>query len=113
MRAFLAILLATPAFADPAEIVSAEAAREGEAWRVTVTLRHAETGWDDYADGWRVWADGEVVGTRELLHPHVEEQPFTRSLEGVAIPEGAERVEVEASTSLEGWGGERVRLAMP
>lgn len=112
MRALALILLAPAAFADPAQIASAEAAREGDAWRVTVTLRHADTGRDDYADGWRVLADGAVVATRELGHPHVEEQPFTRSLGGVAIPEGAERVEVEASTSVEGWSGERVRLAM-
>lgn len=75
MRALLAILLASPALADPAEIVTAEAAREGATWRVTVTLRHADTGWDDYANGWRVWADGEEVGTRELLHPMWQSSP--------------------------------------
>ena len=100
-------LAAGPALADPAEIVAAEAERAGEGWRVSVTIRHADTGWDDYADGWRVIADGEVVGTRTLAHPHVEEQPFTRSLSGMAIPEGAGTVEVEASTSVTGWGGER------
>ena len=103
------LMAAAPALADPAEIVGAEAERVGEAWRVDVTLRHADTGWDDYADGWRVWADGEVVGTRELAHPHVDEQPFTRSLT-LAIPEGTETVEIEASTNVTGWGGGRLRL---
>ena len=112
LRAALMTLAAAPALADPAEIVSAEAARAGEAWRVSVTLRHADTGWDDYADGWRVIAGGKVVGTRVLTHPHVEEQPFTRSLT-LAIPEGVETVEVEASTSTTGWGGERSRLTLP
>lgn len=113
MRALLLLLalLAAPVLADPAEIVSAEAERDGEAWRFTVTLRHADTGWDDYADGWRVWVDGEVVGTRELLHPHVEEQPFTRSLGGIVVPEGTETV--ESRTSVEGWGGERHELSLP
>ena len=113
MRAMaLTLLAAAPAMADPAEIVSAEAVRSGDAWRVSVTLRHADTGWDDYADGWRVIADGEVVGTRVLAHPHVDEQPFTRSLT-LAIPEGAEAVEIEASTSVTGWGGERRPLTLP
>ena len=105
-----ALLVAAPAMADPAEIVSAEAERVAEGWRVSVTLRHADTGWDDYADGWRVWADGAVIGTRVLAHPHVEEQPFTRSLT-LAIPEGAAAVEIEASTSATGWGGARLALA--
>jgi hypothetical protein len=53
-------------------------------------LRHGDTGWDDYADGWRIETPaGEVLGTRVLHHPHVEEQPFTRSLGGVEI--GPER----------------------
>ncbi len=34
----------------------------------------------DYVDGWHVeTAEGEILGTRILLHPHVGEQPFTRS----------------------------------
>lgn len=109
----MALLAAGPAAADPAEIVGVEAEPGADGWRVSVTIRHADTGWDDYADGWRVIADGEVVGTRVLAHPHVEEQPFTRSMSGIAIPEGAETVEVEASTNVTGWGGERVPLSLP
>ena len=112
MRAIAAMLMAGPALADPAEIVSAEAARSGEAWRVSVTLRHADTGWDDYADGWRVLLEGKVLGTRVLLHPHVNEQPFTRSAT-VEIPEGTEAVEIEASTNVGGWEGERPVLELP
>ena len=102
--------LAGSALADPAEIVGVEAEPGSGGWTVSVTIRHADTGWDDYADGWRVIADGEVVGTRVLAHPHVEEQPFTRSMSGVEIPEGAREVEVESSTNVTGWGGEKVML---
>ena len=46
---------------------------------------HPDTGWDDYADGWRVLdMDGNELGMRVLHHPHVDEQPFTRSLSGGA-----------------------------
>ena len=31
---------------------------------------------------------GEVLATRELLHPHATEQPFNRSLDGVRLPGG-------------------------
>lgn len=100
----LATLLAAPAFADPATVVDVEATPGTDGWRFDVTLRHADTGWDDYADGWRVeLADGTVLGIRELLHPHLEEQPFTRSLAGVAVPDGTSEVAVRARTSVEGW----------
>ena len=43
----------------------------------TVTLRHTDKGWDHYADRWEVLSlEGEVLGTRILYHPHVNEQPL-------------------------------------
>ncbi|MEM7643100.1 MAG: hypothetical protein AAF366_11285, partial [Pseudomonadota bacterium] len=60
---------------------------------------------EHYADGWEVLGpDGARLGYRELLHPHVTEQPFTRSLSGVEIPEGVERVTVRAHDNVDGWG---------
>ncbi|RDC75280.1 hypothetical protein DLJ49_00560 [Rhodovulum sp. 12E13] len=106
----LAAAHAAPLLADPAEIVAASAERGPQGWTVSVTLRHGDSGWDDYADGWRVVSDGgEVLGTRELLHPHVDEQPFTRRLSGLDLPEGR-HVWVESSTNTTGWSGDRLRL---
>lgn len=98
------VAFAAPAWADPAEIVAIEATRSGDSWRFAVTLRHGDTGWDDYADGWRVeTADGTVLGTRVLAHPHVQEQPFTRALGGVTLPEGLGQVFLRSSDSVGGW----------
>ena len=100
-------LLAGPALADPATIEAVEARRSGPTWTFSVTVRHADTGWDDYADGWRVRApDGRILGTRVLAHPHVDELPFTRSLSEVTIPDGLVEVAIEVSTSTGGWDGE-------
>lgn len=108
-----ALACAGPLAADPATIVGAEATRGADGWRVSVTLRHADTGWDDYADGWRVLApSGAVLGTRELLHPHVDEQPFTRSLSSVRVPSGVGEVQIESSTSRTGWGGARLTVPL-
>jgi len=72
MRALCVIALAIcvgSAQADPAEIVGADARKAGDTWTVSVTLRHGDTGWDDYADGWRVIGpDGAVLATRVLFH---------------------------------------------
>ena len=102
------LLTATVACADPAVVERIEATNQGGSWRFDVTLSHGDTGWDDYADGWRVeLSDGTVLDTRVLVHPHVEEQPFTRALLGVVIPEGVTEVYVRASTNVEGWDEER------
>lgn len=108
MKYFLPLLLATaPALADPAAVVGIEATPTSNGWRFDVTLQHGDTGWDDYADGWRVeLSDGTVIGERPLAHPHVEEQPFTRSTSGVAIPEGTTHVFVRARTNVDGWANE-------
>ena len=106
-------LATTPAQADPADIVAAEATETASGWRFEVTILHPETGWDDYADGWRVEApDGTVLGTRVLAHPHVTEQPFTRSLSGIAIPDDLDRVAIRSRTSVEGWGTETLLLPL-
>lgn len=82
-------------------------------WRFDVTVSHPDTGWDHYADAWEVRTpDGEVLGTRELLHPHETEQPFTRSLDGLAIPADVSRVTVRAHDSVHGWG-EPVEYELP
>jgi hypothetical protein len=74
-------------------------------------VRHADTGWDHYANRWDVLApDGTVLGTRTLLHPHENEQPFTRSLSGVSVPEGVRSVTIRANDSVHGEGGREVTV---
>jgi hypothetical protein len=78
-----------------------------------VTVKHDDEGWDHYADRWEVLGpDGEVLGTRVLYHPHVGEQPFTRSLGGVEVPEGVEKVVVRARDSVHGYGGKDVLVEL-
>ena len=114
MRLALAMaLLASPAAAGGADVIGAEAVRMGAEWRVSATVRHADEGWDHYADAFEVVApDGTVLGTRTLYHPHVEEQPFTRSLT-LAIPEGVGTVTVRAKDSVHGMTGAPFTLELP
>ena len=106
-------LSASSAPADPAKVEGATAKRVGDGWSFSVTLSHGDTGWEDYADGWRVVSqDGTVLGVRELLHPHVNEQPFTRSLSSVSIPDGTTSVFIEARTNVDGWGEARFEMAL-
>lgn len=100
-------LLAAPGFASEPMIENATARQTGDSWSFSVTLRHPDTGWDHYADGWRVETpDGAELGLRVLHHPHVQEQPFTRSLSGVTLPESLDKVHIRARDNVHGWGAQ-------
>ncbi|MFA8443366.1 hypothetical protein [Yoonia sp.] len=102
-------LMAGPVFADSPVVENVTV--NGD--RFSVTLSHPDTGWDHYADGWEVLdADGNSLGVRELLHPHVTEQPFTRSLSGVIVPEGAKVVYVRARCNVDGWSDDLFEVVL-
>ncbi|MFO8024987.1 hypothetical protein [Thiohalophilus sp.] len=106
------LLLSTVLHAAEVEILKVELLEQGpQTWRADVTLRHADTGWEHYADGWRVVTpDDEVLGHRTLHHPHVNEQPFTRSLSGITISQDISQVIVEAHDKVHGWSPDRVTV---
>ena len=112
--AFLAPAIAAfSAQADPASITDIRATPSGDAWRFDVTVEHGDTGWEDYADGWEVrLADGTVLGTRVLYHPHVNEQPFTRS-HVIEVPAGVTEVEVFVRENVGGWGETAYPFKLP
>ena len=118
MRWSIATLLClTPivAGAGEADVLEVSATPTGDGtYRFDVTVRHADTGWDHYADAWEVLsADGTALGTRTLLHPHTDEQPFTRSLTGVRIPDDVAEVTIRARDSVHGHGGKALTVPVP
>ena len=102
-------------WAGEADVVDVQASKTSSAtYSFDVTVQHADTGWDHYADKWEVLGpDGKVLGTRVLMHPHVNEQPFTRSLSGVQIPQGVKTVTVRAHDKVHGWGGKTMSVDLP
>ena len=102
------------AFAGNADVVGGNITSLGDGrYRVEATVKHADTGWDHYADRWDVLSpDGTVLGVRELLHPHENEQPFTRSLT-LEIPTGIKVITLQANDSVHGLGGATFELTVP
>ena len=112
MKKFASLLIAVGIVASPARAGESDVtkvqmrAERGGTYSFAVTLRHADAGWDHYANRWEVLSmDGKVLATRTLLHPHVNEQPFTRSLGNVAVPVGATRVRIRSHDSVHEYGG--------
>jgi hypothetical protein len=110
-----ALLVSGAAWADPPHIVAASAVPDGNGvWTISVSLKHPDTGWDHYASAWKVLSpDGEVLGLRALTHPHVDEQPFSRSLSGVKIPEGLRDVLIQPRCTMDGWVPMPTMLTLP
>ncbi len=92
------------------DVIGATAERRDDgSWDFTATLSSPYDTAARYADAWRVvGSDGEVYGTRELAHDHGAEQPFTRSLSGVVIPDDVTEVTIEGRDQTSGWGGATV-----
>ncbi len=113
-RCILFILLSCSlnAWAGDVEIVKVVLTQKTiDTWQANVTLKHADAGWKHYADAWRViLPGGKVLGLRTLYHPHVEEQPFTRSLSSFNISRGVEKVFVEAHDKVHGWAKQKVEV---
>ncbi|MEM9318136.1 MAG: hypothetical protein AAGA70_03920 [Pseudomonadota bacterium] len=100
LLATLILIIPASAQADLAEVIEVDYAPG----RLSVTIAHPDTGWDHYADAWEVLSpDGTSLGTRELAHPHVEEQPFTRSLSVTLPGEAPWTVLIRARDSVHGW----------
>lgn len=82
-------------------------------FRFKVTVAHADEGWDHYADAWEVVGpDGALLGRRVLLHPHVNEQPFTRTAD-IELPKSIAEVTVRARDKVHGLGGAEMKVQVP
>lgn len=109
--AILSMLIAfNPAMAGEADVVAVDYSKSSDgSYTFKVAVLHADTGWDHYANRWEVVDEnGTVLATRTLLHPHENEQPFTRSLSGVNIPAGTTNVIVRAHDSVHELGGKEM-----
>lgn len=88
------------------DIVEATATETDGTWTFAVTVSSPYDTPERYADGWRVMdADGEVFGEHELGHDHAAEQPFTRTQQGVSIPDDVAEVTIEGRDQANGYGG--------
>lgn len=84
-----------------------------EVWNFDVRIDHPDTGWEDYTDGWHVETlDGRILGVRILLHPHVNEMPFTRSQGGIRIPENVTAVQVRSHDLISGYSQDTVIIPL-
>jgi len=95
--------MSTFSFANEAEILDVKVSKYDDTYTFSVKILHEDSGWEHYVNKYEVLdKDGNVIATRTLLHPHKNEQPFTRSLHGVHI-KGMNIVYLRANDSVDGY----------
>lgn len=116
---FSLLLLAAPissksALAGDADVIAVQPTRTAaDTYSFAVTVKSKDTGWERYADRLEaVGPDGTVLGTRTLLHPHDDEQPFTRDLSDVTI-KGPLKVTIRAHFKPTGFDGDTKTISLP
>ncbi len=111
---FSSLMGLTGARAGEADIVGAVVTRlNGDSFRFDVSVLHEDTGWDHYANAFEILdSNGNILGTRVLLHPHVGQLPFTRSLTLTLSP-AIRQVTIRGVDSVHGRGGKEMNVDIP
>ncbi len=111
---FTSILLPLSSLAGEVSVINTDIkALGGQKYRFNVTLQHQDAGWDHYADRWEILSpQGTILATRTLYHPHVNEQPFTRTL-STTLPAGISSVTIRGHDSVHGYGDNVLILSLP
>ena len=109
------VTMTSQASAGEADVVDVKISQSsGDSYNFNVTVKHDDAGWDHYADRWEVLDEkGTILGTRVLFHPHVNEQPFTRSMSGVKIPATVASVTIRAHDKVHEFGGKVMTVKVP
>ena len=103
----------SPAWANKVTIIGVDVSCN-KTCTFSVKLNHEDTGWDHYANRWEVLdLQGNIIATRVLHHPHVNEQPFTRSLSNIKIPEGIKKVLIRAHDSVHKYSDKTFKITLP
>ena len=101
-------------FANQVKVVAVDVKPQGnQQYQFHVTLLHDDTGWDHYANRWEILdTSGNILATRTLLHPHVNEQPFTRSL-STTLPDNTQTVIIRGHDSVHQYKGNEIKVPLP
>ncbi len=110
----LSLTCASPlAIAGAADVIAATVRQGADGtWSFEVTMRCDDRSAAHFCDRFEILTPTlRVVGVRRLLHDHTDEQPFTRELQGVNVPDGFPRgVLIRGHHNIRGYDGATLKL---
>ena len=113
----LLLLISSPYFqarAGEVDVIQVKLKQESPGiYTASVTLKHNDQGWKHFANRWEILdLEGNILATRVLAHPHAE-QPFTRQLTDISIPDDVDQVRVRGHDLVHNYGGVEKTVAVP
>ena len=108
------LMFSAQVVASGADVIDAEVKRgNDDSFTINVTVQHADEGWNHYADHWLILDKNEqLIAARKLMHPHVKEQPFTRSLSYIQIPDDVTEITIRAHCSIDDYSGKNLTIKL-
>lgn len=108
------LIVSSNTLANQVKIVAVDIKAQGDQrYQFDVTLLHDDTGWEHYANRWEILdSRGNILATRTLHHPHVNEQPFTRSLT-ISLPDNTKTVIIRGHDSVHLYEGNEMEVSLP
>ena len=73
---------------------------------INVTIKHNDSSWKHYVNKYEIYAKNNKIATRILYHPHIHEQPFTRSKSGFQIPKNTTSITIKAYDLVDGYSND-------
>ncbi|RKZ99029.1 MAG: hypothetical protein DRQ43_00690 [Gammaproteobacteria bacterium] len=108
------LIISSNTIANQVKVVAVDVKAQGDQrYQFDVTLLHDDAGWDHYANRWEILdTGGNILATRTLYHPHVNEQPFTRSLTAT-LPDNTKTVVIRGHDSVHQYEGNEIEVSLP
>ncbi len=108
------LIISSNTIANQVKVVAVDVKAQGDQrYQFDVTLLHDDAGWDHYANRWEILdTGGNILATRTLHHPHVNEQPFTRSLTAT-LPDNTKTVVIRGHDSVHQYEGNEIEVSLP
>jgi len=96
-------LLLRSMWANEAIVEEVKVTKDKGMYNFSVRILHEDSGWEHYVNRYEILNEkGHLLATRILVHPHENEQPFTRTLNGVVMKD-LKKVYVRAHDSVDGY----------
>ena len=111
----MSFLLIPLVWAGKADVINVQVKKVAkQTYNFAVTVRHKDENWKHYANRWEIVSlNGNILATRVLAHPHIHEQPFTRSLNNVKLPIRVKQVKIRALDIKHKSGGKEILVKLP
>jgi len=104
MKKIVLLIISIFLFANEPKVINVKVDRTNNSYNFHVTIKHNDLSNEHYVNRWEIVDEkGNILAIRILFHPHIKEQPFTRSLYKIDLPSNMKKVYIRAHDIVHGY----------